>query len=91
VSNFAGYFRVYFVSDTFESKSRCLLEVCNVLLALMDNITFHGASKLNYDTVKDLDIEVASQMERAAQVTHGELKFPENLTKIFPNSEIVKC
>jgi hypothetical protein len=45
VSNSAGYFPMYFVSDTFKSKSRCLLEVCNVLVALMDNITFQGASK----------------------------------------------
>jgi hypothetical protein len=44
---------------------------------------------LNYDTVTDIATEVAMQVERAAQVTHGELTITENLTKIFPNSKCV--
>jgi hypothetical protein len=41
--------------------------------------------------VTDLGIEVASQMEPAAQVTRGELTFLESLTKIFPNNQFVMC
>ena len=39
----------------------------------------------------DLRIEVTIPVERAAQVTHGELTITENLTKIFPNSKCVMC
>ena len=39
----------------------------------------------------DLGIEVPMQVERAAQVIHGELTITENVTKIFPNSECVIC
>jgi hypothetical protein len=63
-----------------------LLKFFNTFVALLYTITSQGASKLNYDTVKDLVIEVASQVEGATQVTHGELTFPVNLTKISPNS-----
>jgi len=34
---------------------------------------------------------VASQVERTAQATHGELTFTENLTKVFPNNKRVIC
>ena len=43
---------------------------------------------MNYDTVTDLGIEVTMQVERSAQVTHGELTITENLTNVF---RISKC
>jgi hypothetical protein len=46
---------------------------------------------LNYDTVTDLGIELNMQVERAAQVTHGELPVTVNLTKLFLNSKCVMC
>jgi hypothetical protein len=65
-----------------------LLKVFNTLVPLLYNVTSQGASKLNYDTVMDPVIEVASQVVGATQVTHHELTFPVNLKKIFPNSEL---
>ena len=47
------------------------------------------APTLNSDMLTDLGVEVTIQVERAAQVTHGEITITENLTKIFPNGEFV--
>jgi len=44
---------------------------------------------LNYDMVTDLVVEIIIQVERAAQVTHGEFISTEILPKILPNREFV--
>ena len=56
---------------------------------LLGSITFHEPPKMNYDTMTGLEVEVASQVNRAAQVTHSELTIPEILTKVFHNSKCV--
>jgi hypothetical protein len=90
-SNSAGHFPEYLRSDTFKKKSRCLLNVFKYLVALLYNIKFYEHLILNYNTVLNLATEVTMQVDRAAQVTHGEVTVTENLRKIFPNSKCVIC
>jgi hypothetical protein len=86
-----GHFPKHLQGEKFKSNSRCLLKVFNVLVAQLYNITIQEALELNYDKLMDLGIEMASQVEWAAQVTHGEITFPEHLTKIFSKRECVMC
>jgi hypothetical protein len=66
-----GHFPEHLWGDTIKSRSHCLFKVIIGLVVLLGNNLLYEAPKGNYHMWTGVDFEVASQVERAALVTHG--------------------